>query len=338
MDLKIKLELSVWTHHLTQLLYSFFYYCEKNKLDFNITYNNDVKYNAAVLILNNKTIFFDYSDDVKFIDNPNSYDFYFKRSLLLEEKSNNIFSLNFNVPMSYKSYSLLLSFQSSFLFAKPNRKEIFRALDILNLFANSSHSIIDIRKYPDKVLDNGGGIIFYTRLWNPNNHKDEEEKERRRMQNEFRINACRILKKEFKDASVGLFGDHLSNNLAPDLILPSNFSNKKKYLAKLSNISIGIADDGLKDTPGWKIGEYLFYGKAVITTPLNVVLDNFKEGINYEKLSGRSAYEELPSKIEYLIKDKRYLDMGKANKEWSDNYIHPQNYLNRIFDLIGLTV
>ncbi len=46
MDLKIKLELSVWTHHLTHLLYSFFYYCKKNKLDFNITYNDDVKYNA----------------------------------------------------------------------------------------------------------------------------------------------------------------------------------------------------------------------------------------------------------------------------------------------------
>lgn len=334
MNQKIKLELSVWTHHLTHLLYSCFYYCEKNKLDFEILYNNDVKYNAAVLTVNNKDVFFDYSDDIKFIDNPDSYNFYFKRSLLELEKKGNIFPLNFNVPMAYKSYSLLLKFQKDFFLSKANRKEILRALDIFDLFANSSHNIIDIRKYPNKVLDHGGGFIYYTRLWNPDNHSDEEEKERRRLQNRFRINACRILKKEYKNASVGLFADDLSCNLAPDLVLPSDFSNKKKYLAKLSEISIGIADDGLKDTPGWKIGEYLLYGKAVITTPLNIAVDDFKEGTNYERLVSRSAYEELPSKIEYLIKDKRYLEMGKANKEWSDNHIHPVNYLKRILDMI----
>lgn len=334
MNQKIKLELSVWTHHLTHLLYSCLYYCEKNRLDLEILYNSDIKHNAAVLTVDNKDVFFDYSDDIKFIDNPDSYNFYFKRSLLEMEKRDNVFSLNFNVPMAYKSYSLLRKFQKDFLFTNSNRKEILRALDIFDLFANSSHSIIDIRKYPNKVLDNGGGIIYYTRLWNPNNHPDEEERERRNIQNQFRISACRILKKEYKNAFVGLFGDDLSNSLAPDLVLPTNFSKKKNYLAKLSKINIGIADDGLKDTPGWKIGEYLLHGKAVISTPINVALDNFKEGINYEKLVSRSAYEELPSKIEYLLKDKRYLEMGIANKEWSNYYIHPQNYIKRILSII----
>lgn len=334
MSQKLKLELSVWTHHLTHLLYSFFYYCEENRLDFEILYNNDVKHNAAVLTVDNKNVFFDYSDDTMFIDNPKAYDFYFKRSLLEFEKKDNIFPLNFNVPMAYKSYSLLLKFQKDFLFNKSNRKEVLRALDIFDLFANSSHNIIDIRKYPNKVLDHGGRVIYYTRLWNPANHPDEEEKERRRLQNEFRINACRVLKKEYKNAFVGLFGDNLSSKLAPDLVLPSNLSNKKKYLAQLSEISIGIADDGLKDTPGWKIGEYLLHGKAVITTPLNIVVDNFTEGTNYEKLFSRSNYDELPSKIEYLIKDKKYLEMGITNKEWSDNYIHPKNYLKRILAII----
>jgi hypothetical protein len=67
--------------------------------------------------------------------------------------------------------------------------------------------------------------------------------------------------------------------------------------------NIGIADDGLKDTPGWKIGEYLLYGKAIITTPLNISLDNFKESVNYELLSTRSSFLELPDKIESLLKD-----------------------------------
>ena len=79
MNQKIKLELSVWTHHLTHLLYSCFYYSEKNNLDLEISYNNQVKHNGAVLIIDNKKLFFDYSDDTKFIENSNSYNFYFIR-------------------------------------------------------------------------------------------------------------------------------------------------------------------------------------------------------------------------------------------------------------------
>ena len=102
----------------------------------------------------------------------------------------------------------------------------------------------------------------------------------------------------------------------------------------MSNYNIGIADDGLKDTPGWKIGEYLLFGKAVITTPLNIALDNFDEHVNYEKLTTRSFYLELPDKIESLLKDKRYLEMGNNNKTWSDEYLHPKNYIQRILAVV----
>ncbi|MCV9931233.1 hypothetical protein OIU80_02985 [Flavobacterium sp. LS1R47] len=102
----------------------------------------------------------------------------------------------------------------------------------------------------------------------------------------------------------------------------------------LNNYNICIADDGLKDTPGWKIGEYLLFGKAVITTPLNIDLDNFNEHINYEKLCNRSSYLELPEKIEYLLDGKKYLKMGEDNLMWSEIYLHPKNYIQRILSII----
>ncbi|WPO79482.1 hypothetical protein [Flavobacterium sp. KACC 22761] len=330
----MKLELSSWTHHLNQLIYSYFYFCKIEKINVNIVRNSAVKFNGAILHIDNKTIFFDYSDDINFIDIPHNFDYYFKRSLLADHKKANIFPLNFNVPMTYKSLGLLMNLKSDFLFDKRNRTELIRALDKFSLFTNSSHSVLDIKRYPRETVDSGGNIIFHTRLWNPDNHSDEDEKERRRNQNDFRINACRVIKKTFKNASVGLSSDELSNQLAPDLILDAKHSNKNNYLKMLNNYDICIADDGLKDTPGWKIGEYLLFGKAIITTPINVVIDKFEKHINYEKLSTRNSYLELPEKIDYLLTGKKYLEMGSNNLKWSEEYLHPKNYIQRILSKV----
>ncbi|MBP1223997.1 glycosyltransferase [Flavobacterium sp. 1355] len=330
----MKLELSSWTHHLNQLLYSYFYFCKKEKRSVDIVRNSAIKFNGAVLHIDNKTAFFDYSDDTKCIDTPEKFDYYFKRSLLPEDKKANIYPLNFNVPMSYKSHWLLTNLKSDFLFDKSNRTEVIRALDLFSLFTNSSHSVLDIKRYPKQVIDYGGNIIFHTRLWNPDNHQDEDEKERRRNQNDFRINACRIIKNTFKNASVGLSADDLSKQLAPDLILDSRHSDKNSYFNMLNNYDICVADDGLKDTPGWKIGEYLLFGKSVITTPINVVIDKFEEHINYEKLTTRNSFEELPEKIEYLLNGKKYLEMGANNLKWSEEHLHPKNYIQRILSIV----
>ncbi|WP_034057556.1 hypothetical protein [Lacinutrix jangbogonensis] len=331
----MKLEISTWTHHLNQLLYSYFYYCKSTKTAFNLVFNKNVRHNGAVLFIENKSAFFDYSDDVLFLDSTNSYDYYFKRSLKEEDVKANVHTLNFNLLISYKSHSFLLNLNRDFFRFKPNRMEIFRALDKYALLTNSAHGIIDSRKLPLEVNDHGGNIIFHTRLWNAENHPNEEEKYRRRLQNDFRINACRILKNNFENVSVGLFSDKLSQELAPDILLDNTHSKKKNYLKNLKGFNIGVADDGLKDTPGWKIGEYLLFGKAVITTPINVTLDHFIEGVNYEKLSSRSAYEDIPERVENLLKNKKYLEVGKNNLDWSNKYLHPKNYFERIITIIN---
>jgi hypothetical protein len=193
---------------------------------------------------------------------------------------------------------------------------------------------MDVRKLPKTINENNGKIIFRTRLWNPDNHSDIDEKERRRLQNEFRIESCRIIKKNFNNASVGLFPDLLSSKLAPDLLLDVKSTSIKEYFRLLRQCDIGIADDGLKDTPGWKFGEYLLHGKAVITTPFNVAIENFHEHINYERLSTRSSYMELPDKIECLLKGNRYLEMGQNNLVWSNIYLHPKNYIKKILSIV----
>lgn len=330
----MKLELPRWTPHHNMIVYSLLFYSEKNNIDLSIVFNNKIQGNSAILYIKGKVIFFDYSDDVFFTDNPDQYDFYFKRSLPSLNFFDNVYPLNFQVNFSYKALSLLKKLPVREIINKKNRIEIFRALDYCNSFTNLSHNAMDVRFFPKDVINNKGKIIFQTRLWNPENHIDFQEKERRRIQNEFRIEGCRIIKKNFKNVSVGLFPDNLSLKIAPDILLDVKKTSKKGYFKSLYNSDICIADDGLKDTPGWKIGEYLLFGKAIISTPITVTVENFSNHVNYEKLSTRNAYVELPEKIEYLLAQNRYLEMGSNNLLWSEMYLHPKNYINRILAII----
>jgi len=330
----MRLEIHHWSPHLNMIVFSLVYYCEINNFEFDIQTNYKISWNAAILHLNNETYYFDYSDDTIFIDDPEKYNYYLKRSLKIKDVNRNVYPLNLQVNYSYKSLKILNKFSFKELINKANRIEIIRALDYFNAFTNSSHNAMDIRFLPESVNDNNGNVVFYTRLWNPDNHIDVEEKERRSLQNEFRIESCRIIKKNFKDAKVGLFPDALSSKLAPDLLLDKKSTSIKQYYNILKKCNIGIADDGLKDTPGWKIGEYLLFGKAVITTPLNIRLDGFNENINFLKLTSRSSYEELPSKIEELLKNKKYLEMANNNLKWSREYLHPVNYISRILSIV----
>lgn len=329
----MRLDIHHWTPHHNMIIFSCLYYCEENNIEFNIRINTNISWNGVALYFKNETYYFDYSDDTLFLEDPTKVNYYFKRSLKSENFNRNVYPLNLQVNYSYKSLKLLSKFDIKDLNNKANRIEIIRALDYFNTFTNSSHNAMDIRKLPKAIKDNKGRVVFYTRLWNPDNHIDRDEKERRRLQNEFRIESCRIIKKNFENAHVGLFPDTLSSKLAPDLLLDIKNTSLKQYYKILKQSDIGIADDGLKDTPGWKIGEYLLLGKAVVTTPINIVMDNFVENINYEKLSTRSSFEELPDKISYLLEGKKYLEMGNSNLKWSNDFLHPKNYIKRILSV-----
>ncbi|MCD0471101.1 glycosyltransferase [Flavobacterium sp. JAS] len=330
----MKLELPCWTSHHNMLIYSLLFHCNENDENFDIAFNCKIAVAGAILYVNKYKIFFDYSDNIVFIDNPKQYDFYFKRSFMFTDQYENVHPLNFQVNFSFKTINILPKFHFKDLLNTRNRVEVIRAMDYFNLFTNLSHNAMDIRSFPKDGLDNNGKIIFHTRLWNPDNHSDFEEKSRRENQNEFRIEACRIIKSNFKNVSVGLFPDELSKKIAPDILLNLKSTSKKEYFKSLKHADIGIADDGLKDTPGWKIGEYLLFGKAVITTPVKITLNNFEEHLNYEKVENRNSYLELPEKIEYLLEGKRYLKMGENNLKWSNAHLHPQNYIKRIMNII----
>lgn len=325
----INIEIKSWTSHHNHFLYSILHYTSFNGLKFNISLNESLPASGIIMRYNNKTVFLDYSDDFVFLANPDEYDFYFKRSLKKDETISSVLPLNFQVNLAYKPFMLLLKMPFEFNFIKKSSVEIVRAIDFFKI-TNMSHFSMLVNKFNSKSTDSNGRIIFCTRLWDPNKSSDSAEKQRREAQNYFRINACKIIKNNYPNSFVGIFDSELARNICPELIFKSKILSKKKYFAELLKSDICIADDGLKDSAGWKIGEYLMFGKAVITTPLNVKINDFSKGVNYLELNSRTAIDELPQNIDFLLEDKKYREMCLINKEWSEKYLFPNSYIENI--------
>ncbi|MDB0040619.1 hypothetical protein N9E81_00390 [Algibacter sp.] len=321
-----------WTAHLNQLLYSALYFCKLNKYNLRINYSNLAPYEGGIIFFNDTSYLLDYSDSPKLLDNYKNFDFYYKRSLKPIDISNNVLPLNFQVNFSISTYSLIRKLNKKILKNPTSKTEIIRALDYFSFFVNDSHSSKNINKFLNPINDNNGKVIFLTRLWSPKNTDNILEKKRRIKQNEFRIKTCEMIKQNFKNALTGILEDTYSRKVAKSLLVDKKMTKKSNYLSLLKKSDIGIADDGLFDTPGWKIGEYILASKAIITTPINVFIDNFKENINYVKTNDRNSYYEIPDLIEALISNKKYMDLKRNNKIWYESYMEPANYISNILN------
>ncbi len=327
MTLKIK----EWTAHHNQILYSLLYYCEVNKQSFDIKYDPDLSGYGIILNVNNSNCFLDYSDDIKFMADARQFDYYFKRSLLPGDMSGNIYPLNFNHTLTYKPLHLIGKMPVKVLKNKKSRIELTRALDYFGIVTNDSHTSKDIKYFSEKKLnDNNGRVIFMARLWDPARSKDPEEKERRNRQNHFRINACRVISRNFSNSITGIYPDTFAKEEAKDVLLDLKVTRKKNYLSELQKADICIADDGLKDTPGWKIGEYIIMKKAIISTPIQTVVEEFETGKNYISTNNRDNFECLPDLVSDLLKNKKYMEVKRNNEVWYNKYMRPDIYIENI--------
>ncbi len=323
----IKIEIPYYVSHYNMLLYSVLYYASKHGIPLEINKKTSLK--GIVVSLNNKCLFFDYSDDVFLLEDNRNYDYYFKRSLAIENNEQNIKPLNFQVNYSYKPFYLLSKFSKDLLFDRRSKIEVYRALDMFKFF-NQSHHSMKCQRLSEIKKSDFPKIIFQSRLWNPDNTNSDVEKQRRILQNEFRINTCRLLTRNYPDSCVGLYPDEYAKKLASDVLLNLKDVSKNNYLLNLKDSSIAIADDGLKDTPGWKLGEYLLYGKAVISTPINVCVEDFIQNKHYIGLTNRNASNELIDNVENLLENKKYEYIAQNGLDWANNHLSIDAYFEKI--------
>lgn len=166
-------------------------------------------------------------------------------------------------------------------------------------------------------------ILFLTRLWEEEAGLAESVNAERRVINESRIQIIRTLKARYGDAFIGGLNDlPISRKLAPELIMPKAYTERKKYVKLLHSCDICIGTMGLHESIGWKTAEYVAAAKAIVNERFHYsVTGDFREGENY--LAFETA-EECIAAVQRLVDDPEMLQrMKQANEAYYQSYLRP---------------
>lgn len=178
-------------------------------------------------------------------------------------------------------------------------------------------------------------ILFLARLWGREAwlEGDPANDERETISND-RIEIIRTLRREYGDAFVGGINDTpLSRKLAPDLIVPRELTERRRYLQMVHCSDICIGTTGLHGSIGWKTGEYVAAAKAIVHEELRYsVTGDFRDGVNY--LSFRTA-QECVEAVAKLVEDPQRLQaMKRANAAYYRDYLRPDVLVRNTLEVV----
>jgi hypothetical protein len=260
-------------------------------------------------------------ENLNYLKNNISADFYFKRSFnkqMVEYAPHNciVQPLGFNYSFNSEdrfSHSLKRKLIDSIR----NSRIVSKYFSLVTTPLKSK----DFEFYP--VPNRETKILFLTKLWNPAHFSLEHSKTEVEKINETRIACIKRSKKEFGDRFVGgVEKSKFSTQVAKELTLPLEATQKRSFIQKIREHNICIATTGLHGSLGWKFGEYIAASRAVISEPMIFdVPGNFEKEKNYLEFSTEN---DLVDKISSMLTDKDKLsEMMMNNFNYYNKFLRP---------------
>ena len=167
-------------------------------------------------------------------------------------------------------------------------------------------------------------ILFLTRLWEEEPALSPEDNAERRAINESRIHIIRTLRQRYGDCFFGGLNDlPIARSMAPELIVPKQYTERRHYLDLLHSCHICIGTMGLYESIGWKTGEYVAAAKAIVNETFRYqVPGDFAPGKNY--LPFDTAQQCLDA-VQTLVESAQLrLEMQQANEAYYRDYLKPE--------------
>lgn len=257
-------------------------------------------------------------------------DFYFKRSFSAEKNAalfpadaEKMYPLGFNYHVTHRKNPINEPLWKSML--KPLLGRTPDRYFVTEVFEGSA---------PQKG-DGPVKILFLTQLWDDQDPTlPPELNHERTLINEMRVEIIRALRRQYGDAFVGgLNNCGLSRRLAPELIVPANYTERRKYLKLLHSCDICIGSMGLHESIGWKTAEYVAAAKAIVNENFHYsVPGNFDQGRNFLAFS---TAPECIDAVQQLVESPEMLyAMKLANEDYYRNFLKPEvlvkNSLNTV--------
>jgi len=196
-----------------------------------------------------------------------------------------------------------------------------RLQDIYDI-AGSLH-ISEWERSPEDQLS--GDVVFQTRLWPPVDSVAED----RQAVNQGRVAVVRALRRAFGgDDRVGLIQTSFAAAEAEDALLARKVS-RREYAVQLRTSLISVNTDGLDGSPGFKIGESMAAGAAIVSQPFRFELP--------EPLVPEVHYlpfvepEECVAQCRRLLEDRPLADrMRRTNLLYYRRHVRPEAHVRNL--------
>lgn len=172
-----------------------------------------------------------------------------------------------------------------------------------------------------------GKVVFQTRLWRPS----EDHGSDRKAVNRARLGVVRALRNAFGSGDqIGLIHSEFAASEAPDALLTKKVS-RKEYARQLRTSLISVNTHGLDGSPGFKIGESLAAGAAIVSQPFKFELPiPLEPGVNYLPFDGP---EECVQQCMRLLEDRDLAErMRSANMDYYHRNVRPDAHAMNILE------
>lgn len=169
-------------------------------------------------------------------------------------------------------------------------------------------------------------VLFLARLWKGDRNMDI---------NNMRINIIKTLKQKYADNFIGGLQDSpLVREMCPDLRVPRIYTCRNKYLKRMHKADICIASTGLHKSIGWKMGEYVAAGKAIVSEKLYyAVPGDFEAGKNYLEYN---TVDECVAAVDRLMTEPDLLNrLSDNNLLYYNEYLKPDKLVLNALQTTG---
>lgn len=309
-----------------------------------IAYRKDVvNYNGVLFIVQKggkeHKVFVDPDDSINIIEDKYEWcDFYFKVNVTNEilKKYNKVRVIGpyFSILLGSK---LKVLFMCTYMLLKGMRESHISAKYVLRDYLYCLTRRIPLGIYEKENSSKSGYVFHASTLW----YNQFAVTDTNRYRYEF-LNACKTTGIEVEG---GLFYVNHKDVIAEmpdypkyketyrDFLCTKRFS-PKDYVSKTKQSFVVFNTPSVCQCHGWKLGEFLCMGKAIISTPLSRILPG--EGLKHgENVHFVNTPEEIRDAILLLKSNKAYRQkLEKGSRTYYDKYLAPEVVVKYIIDTV----
>jgi len=166
-------------------------------------------------------------------------------------------------------------------------------------------------------------VFLIANLWHHKNCIEETNFFRKAF-----VEACKTSYCDFEGGFSSVEKDHPQREEFKNLLLKKRYPTNE-YIKKTKFSAIVFNTPSVHNCHGWKLGEYLAMGKAIISTPLsNNLPEDLVHGKNIHFISN---IDEMKIAIKFLLDNSSYrMILEQGAKEYYSKFVSPQKVIENV--------